>query len=104
MKLSNGSCVRYALPRTGGLPRFTWSLLQRTKEQGATLPNNYLLASAQALSDELTRRLNLIASEFDEELFEFEGTQNEVAVFWEEWGGEGQVAKLHTRLSELAGL
>jgi hypothetical protein len=100
--LSMDSCVRYALPRRGCAPRVPWNFQQRTKAQGAQFPNGYLLVAAGEIKSELHERLRQVAEEYDEELFEFEGTDQEVAVYWAEWGGNEQVEKLHKTLSVLA--
>jgi hypothetical protein len=95
-------CVRYAVPRRGFVPRVSWSLLQRTPAQGAQLPNGYLLVADGEIASALHEQLRAVAEEYDEELFEFEGTENEVAVYWHEWGGNVQVEKLHRYLMALA--
>lgn len=102
VKLRRGSCVRYAIPRTSASPRVLWSLLQRTKSEGAQLPNDYLLVCAEELPAGLEHRLRDLAAKFAEEFFEFEGTESQVAVFWEEWGGEAQVEVLRKSLEPLA--
>lgn len=100
-ELIRGTCARYSLPRHGGA-RNSWSLLQRTKNEGAQLPNYYLLQGE--VSDALRQTLTKLATEFSEEYFEFEGTPTEVAVYWEEWGGAEQVKEIHRILGNLAGL
>jgi hypothetical protein len=103
IKLEPDRCVRYSLPRRfRGGP--TWSLLQRTKEAGATLPNDYQLQAKEALSDALTKQLHEIAETYDEEYFEFEGTASDVGVYWLEWGGADKVRALHAHLEKLAAL
>ena len=99
--LERDRCVRYSLPRRfKGGPG--WSLLQRTVAMGATFPNQYLLESSEPLPDALTKRLREIAEEYDEEYFEFEGTANDIAVYWLEWGGAEKVRALHARLEQVA--
>jgi hypothetical protein len=94
-------CVRYSVPRRArGGP--TWSLLQRTVETGATYPNDYLLTKSAPLPAALEERLRKIAEAFPEELFEFEGTDEDVAVYWAEWGGPEKVRELHAHLQWLA--
>ncbi len=94
-------CMRYSLPRRmPGGP--TWSLLQRTRAMGATLPNAYLLKTSEPLSDALMRLLREIAEKYDEECFEFEGTASDVAVYWLEWGGVEKVRALKAHLERLA--
>ena len=100
--LERGTCARYSLPRTGPAPRVTWSLLQRSTRDGAQLPNGYLLETVRALPEGLSPVLHRIAQTYDEDLFEFEGTESEVAVFWMESGGVDQVDELYEVLSELA--
>ncbi len=80
----------------------TWALLQRTKELGATLPNDYLLTHTGRIPATLEDQLRLIAEEYAEELFEFEATATDVAVYWEEWGGPAKVRSLHAVLDRLA--
>jgi len=46
--------------------------------------------------------LNKIATDWDEELLEFEGTESEVSAFWEEWGGIKEVNRISNFLQELA--
>jgi len=101
-KLVRGSCVKYSLPRHGGGVRSAWSLLQRTKRDGAQLQNGYLLQGD--VSDGLRQVLTKLATEFSEEYYEFEGTTTDVAVFWEEYGGADQVQRIHQVLQSLAGL
>jgi hypothetical protein len=43
-----------------------------------------------------------VAEEYSDELFEFEGTASEVAVYWSEWGGAEKVRRLHYHLERLA--
>lgn len=100
-ELVRGTCARYSLPRHGGA-RNSWSLLQRTKNEGAQLPDDYLLQGE--VSDALRQALTKLATEFSEEYFEFEGTPTEVAVYWEEWGRAEQVKEIHRVLESLAGL
>ena len=100
--LKPGRCVRYAVSRQAQEPKPMWSLLQRSKELGATLPNEYLLTKTGRLSDDFEEQLRKVAEEFAEELFEFEGTATDVAVYWEEWGGPTKVRTLYEVLSRLA--
>jgi hypothetical protein len=102
LKLESMSCVRYALPRRGFAPRVTWSLLQRTKELGASLPNNYLLNSNGSIPEALKNELIIVAETFSEEYFEFEGTDTEVVVYFEEGGGIKEIHNLHSILSKLS--
>jgi hypothetical protein len=101
-KLVRGPCVRYSLPRYGEGNRSHWLLLQRTKREGAQLPNDYLLQGD--VSQKLRQALTKLAEECSEEYFEFEGTPTEVSVFWEEWGGADRVQRVHQVLQTLAGL
>ncbi len=100
--LKPGRCIRYAVPRRTREPQMTWALLQRTKELGATLPNDYLLTHTGRIPATLEDQLRLIAEEYAEELFEFEATATDVAVYWEEWGGPAKVRSLHAVLDRLA--
>jgi hypothetical protein len=100
--LKPGQCVRYAVSRQAQKPTPMWSLLQRSKELGATLPNEYLLTQTGRLPDAFEEGLRKVAEEFAEELFEFEGTATDVAVYWQEWGGPTKVRALHEVLSRLA--
>lgn len=101
-ELVRGSCARYSLPRQGGGTRSIWSLLQRTRRDGAQLANGYLLQGE--VSDALRQDLTKLATEFSEDYFEFEGTTTDVGVYWEERGGASQVQQLHEILQRLAGL
>jgi hypothetical protein len=94
-------CVRYSLPRREPKGR-TWTLVQRTKALGATLANDYLLTSSGTLPGGLQEQLNKVAADYSEELFEFEATPTEVAVYWSEWGGADKVRRLHYHLERLA--
>jgi hypothetical protein len=94
-------CVRYSLPRRERKGR-TWTLVQRTRPLGATLPNDYLLTASGALPGGLEEQLRKVAEDYSEELFEFEGTSSEVAVYWSEWGGADKVRRLHYHLERLA--
>ena len=101
LTLEADRCIRYSLPRRlSGGP--VWSLLQRTRAMGATLPNAYLLKTSAPLSDALMRLLREMAEKYDEEYFEFEGTANDVAVYWLEWGGAEKVRALKAHLERLA--
>ena len=94
-------CVRYSLPRRKKNGR-TWALLQRTKPLGGTLPNDYLLTASGKLPAGLEEQLRKVAEDYSDELFEFEGTPAEVAVYWSEWGGPDKVRRLHYHLERLA--
>jgi hypothetical protein len=94
-------CVRYSLPRRERKGR-TWALLQRTKQLGGTLPNDYLLTASGPLPAGLEEQLRKVAEDYPQELFEFEGTPAEVAVYWSEWGGVEKVRRLHYHLERLA--
>jgi len=94
-------CLRYSLPRRERKGR-TWTLVQRTRPLGATLPNDYLLTASGTLPAGLEEQLRKVAQDYPEELFEFEGTQAEVAVYWSEWGGQDKVRRLHYHLERLA--
>lgn len=100
--LTPASCVRYSIPRVAPRPRTTWTLLQRTKAQGSTLPNDYLLTSSAPMPAGLDALLRQTAEEYAEELFEFEGIDIEVAVYWEEWGGPEKARTLHDLLVRMA--
>jgi hypothetical protein len=95
------ACVRYSLPRRQrrGL---TWTLVQRTKLLGATLPNDYLLEASGALPAGLAEQLRKVAQDHADELFKFEATPTEVAVYWSEWGGADKVRRLYYHLERLA--
>ena len=99
--LGSGRCIRYAISRRSRQGP-VWSLLQRTRAMGATFPNDYLLTTSGPMPGALEEQLRKIAEEYSEELFEFEGTANDVAVYWEEWGGPEQVRSLHAHLDRLA--
>jgi hypothetical protein len=94
-------CVRYALPRRERHGR-TWKLLQRTRALGATLPNDFLLEASGELPAGLAEQLRRVAEDYPDELFEFEATPSEVAVYWSEWGGAQTVRRLHYHLERLA--
>lgn len=94
-------CVRYALPRRGRGGR-TWKLLQRTRALGATLPNDFLLEASGALPAGLAEQLRRAAEDYPDELFEFEASALEVAVYWSEWGGAEKVRRLYYHLERLA--
>ena len=79
-----------------------WTFLQRTKAEGAQLPNGYLLVTDGEIPSGLYERLHEVAEEYGEELFKFEGTGHDVAVYWLEWGGTQQVEKLNRLLRALA--
>lgn len=102
VKLVRGSCARYSLPRSDKGARSQWSLLQRTKHEGAQLPNGYLLQGE--VSDDLRRDLTKLATELSEDYAEFEGTATEVSLYWEEWGGAARVQHFNHILKRLAGL
>ena len=99
--LESDRCMRYSIPRRVSFGS-TWSLLQRTKAMGATFPNDYLLSSTGPLPERLLEHLREISEEYDEELFEFEGTANDVAVYWLEWGGPEEVRALRAYLEKVA--
>jgi hypothetical protein len=94
-------CVRYSLARRGRKD-LTWSLVQRTKPLGANLPNDYLLTASGALPAGLEEQLRKVAADYSDELFEFEATASDVAVYWSEWGGAEKVRRLHYHLERLA--
>jgi hypothetical protein len=108
-EMTPAECVRYAVPRLSGASGSTWRLLQRgntefrSLQRGETeLPNGYLLESDGPVSAALLDQLRKTAEEFDEEFWEFEGTREEVAVFWTEYGGVEMVQRLNTLLRQLA--
>ena len=78
------------------------TLVQRTRLLGANLPNDFLLTTSGPLSAGLEEQLRKVADEFSEELFEFEGKEGDVAVYWTEWGGVDKVRRLHYHLERLA--
>lgn len=94
-------CVRYSLPRRERRGR-TWTLLQRHRVQGANLPNDFLLSASGPLPGGLEEQLLKVAQAHPEELFEFEASTTEVAVYWSEWGGPEKVRELHAHLERLA--
>jgi hypothetical protein len=94
-------CIRYAMARRARSAP-TWSLVQRTPKTGANYPNGYLLKSSAPLPGALEEQLRKVAEAFSEEVFEFEGTAEDVAVYWEEWGGAAKVQELHGYLDRLA--
>jgi len=97
--LNPGRCTRYALPKKSH-SGIIWEMLQRDEGQGAQLPNGYLVKS-QNISQKLLDMLRPIAQENSEEYFECEGTANDVAVFWEEWGGAVGAERIHSILLSL---
>ncbi len=97
-----GKCVRYALPRRSD-SKAPWEMLQRDKKQGAQLPNGYLVKSND-INQHLLDTLRPIAEQLSQEYFEFEGTEIEVAAFWEEWGGAAGAEKIYKILSSLLDL
>ena len=99
--LVSDRCIRYAIPRRSHQGPL-WSLVQRTRAMGATFPNDYLLTASASLPGGLEEQLRKIAEEYSEELFEFEGTAKDVAVYWAEWGGPEKVRSLHAHLDRLA--
>jgi hypothetical protein len=99
VKTERESCTRYAIQRDAPAGAAVWSLLQR---DGTEFPNGYSLISNTPPGDDLRQELRGIAEEFAEELFEFEGTANDVAVYWEEFGGQKMVERLRDRLIRLS--
>jgi hypothetical protein len=94
-------CIRYAMARRErGGP--IWSLVQRSPKTGANYPNGYLLTTSAPLPGPLEDQLRKVAEAISEELFEFEGTRDDVAVYWAEWGGPDKVRELHGYLDRLA--
>jgi hypothetical protein len=99
-RLVRGTCVQYSLPRAPQNSPTAWSILQRTIADGAQLPNGYLLRGD--VSEPLRQTLSSLAMEFSEDLYEFEGTSDDVSLFWEEYGGAPHVRHLHGVLKKLA--
>ena len=101
VSLRPDDCVRYSIKRRAkGGP--TWSLVQRTLKTGANYPNLYLLTSSAPLPGALEEQIRKVAQAFPDELFEFEATRDDVAVYWAEWGGPKKVQELHAYLDCLA--
>ncbi len=97
----NGSCVRYSIARRNSANSLLkWALLQRTEDEGQ-LRNGWLHKPSEIPGD-LMIKFEEIITEFDEEYFEFEATETEVSVFWEEWGGPKQVQRVFSALEKLA--
>jgi len=71
-------------------------------EDRCKLSNGYLLTTSAPLPGALEEQLQKVAEAFPEELFEFEGTKDEVAVYWAEWGGPEKVAEVYGYLDRLA--
>lgn len=94
--LDRDKCMRYALPRPKGT---VFQLLQRDKKQ-AQLPNFYQLV-ADNITPQLLDACRPVAEQFDTGLFEFEGTANEVAVFWDEDGGMDDLPRIQQALQQL---
>jgi hypothetical protein len=94
-------CVKYSLSRRSGAEPTNWQFLQRTTKDGAQYPNGWLFQAQQAPSNELHRVLEKIATEWNGELLEFEGTESEVSAYWEEWGGPELVEIINQYLLSL---
>jgi hypothetical protein len=94
-------CVRYSVARRDKSGP-TWTLVQRTRALGANMPNDFLLSSSVPLKGGLQEYLLKVAEHCSDELFEFEGTATEVALYWTEWGGSEKVRRLHYYLERLA--
>jgi hypothetical protein len=95
-------CIRYSLARRGPGPRVLWNLLQRGQAQGAQFPNGFLLVAEEEIPRGLRDCLHDVAMTYDEDLFEFAGTEDEVIVYWSEWGGVRQVDEVAKTLDALA--
>jgi hypothetical protein len=95
-------CVRYSVKRRAGALPDHWLFLQRSITEGAQYPNGWLFQAPQPRPQTLHHALEAIASEWDEELLEFEGTNSEVSAFWAEWGGAEQVAVIQRYLISLS--
>jgi hypothetical protein len=95
-------CVKYSLSRRSGEEPTNWQFLQRTTKEGAQYPNGWLFQAQQAPSNALHGVLEKIATEWDGELLELEGTESEVSAYWGEWGGPELVEIINRYLSSLA--
>jgi len=103
ISLERGDCVRYSIKRVSNKSPLKFQFLQRNEKEGAQFPNGYLLITEGGeIPSDLEIQLKKTALEFNEEFFEFEGTSEEVAVFWEEWGGSEEVKRLNKYLQALA--
>ena len=101
--LQRGTCVCYSLPRRPGSLPHRWAFLQRDAKPGAPFPNGWTFQSAdsdvpQGLRDELNR----IAGDWSEEFLEFEGNEEVVSAYWEEWGGAKEASVIIGYLQALA--
>lgn len=94
-------CVKYSVNRRGGGQPEHWLFLQRSAKEGAQYPNGWLFQASQPPPPVLHAALETIATEWDEELLELEGTNAEVSAYWAEWGGAEQVAVIWRFLTSL---
>ncbi len=102
-RIERGQCVKDTVKRKRGALPLTWSFVQRDRKNGAQYPNGWMFVSADGSPPAtLEGVLNKIATDWDEELLEFEATESEVSAFWEEWGGIKEVNRIFNFLQELA--
>ena len=83
--------------------RTKWVLLMRVPSLGAQLPNGFLVESDN-ITPALLDALRPIAEKFAEGLYEFEGVPGEVAVFWDEDDGKGELERIYKALVSLQGV
>ena len=102
LRIERSQCVKYSVRRRLGAQPQHWLFLQRSPEEGAQYANGWLFQASEPPPPTLQQGLEAIAKEWDEELLELEGTDTEVAAFWEEWGGAEQVAVIRRYLASLA--
>jgi hypothetical protein len=95
-------CVKYSVKRRSGAQPEHWLFLQRSAKEGAQYPNGWLFQAPQPPPPTLHRALEAIATEWDEEVLELEGTGSEVSAYWAGWGGAEQVAVIQRYLTSLA--
>ena len=90
------NCVRYSIGRIGPAGGPAWAFLQREEATDDRFPHGWTFeGSPSALQAPLREALEWIASEWTEELLEFEAdSHGELHAFWEEWGGVEQAARV----------
>ena len=104
-RLQRGTCVRYSLPRRPGSLPHRWAFLQRDETPGAPFPHGWTFQSADSdLAQALRDKLKRIAGDWSEEFLEFEGDEDKVSAYWEEWGGAKEASVIIGYLQGLAQL
>jgi hypothetical protein len=97
-------CVRYSVARHPTASATAWAFVQRDTGSDPRFPHGWRFEGPEtALTAPLGRVLGAIATEWQEELLEFEATpEGRLHAYWEQWGGAAVAGRIVGYLEALA--